>query len=104
MSKPVDACKTPSELADKISLHLTMDEGSPGFLLNQADLQLCVTALRALAPQDNEELALIALNALKRRYPNDLIFANAGFAIGVCRCIVEAVYCRSAAHDQGASK
>lgn len=33
---------------------------------------------------------LLGLNALMVRYPNDIAFANAGFTIGVVRCVVEA--------------
>lgn len=38
--------KTAEELARKIELHLKLDEGSPGFLLNRADFERVVVALR----------------------------------------------------------
>jgi hypothetical protein len=38
--------------------------------------------------RDREKLVVAGLNALQARYPNDLIFANAGFAIGVVRTII----------------
>lgn len=40
---------------------------------------------------DREKLYTKGLNALRAKYPRDMVFANAGFAIGVVHCIVDAV-------------
>ena len=39
-----------------------------------------------------ESMVLDGLNALRAKYPNDLIFSNSGFAIGVVRCVIDAVF------------
>lgn len=86
--KPVDAATSDEELARKIEVHLALDDGSPGFLLNQADFKRILVALRR---NDREKMALAGLNSLKRRYPQDLAFANAGFTLGVVRAVVDGI-------------
>lgn len=41
--------------------------------------------------RDREKLVIAGFNALKARYPNDLLFANTGFALGVVRTIIGGV-------------
>jgi hypothetical protein len=85
--KPVDPAESDEELARKIETHLALDEGSPGFLLNHADFQRIVRALRP----DRERMVLAGLNGVKVRYAQDLAFANAGFTLGVVRAIVNGI-------------
>ena len=41
--------------------------------------------------RDREKLVIAGLNALKACYPNDLLFANTGFALNVVRAIIGGV-------------
>ena len=83
--RPVEPSASNEELSRKIETHLRLDEGSPGFLLNRADFERIVCALRP----DREAMALAGLNELKRRYPQDLAFANSGFTLGVVRAVLD---------------
>jgi len=52
--------------------------------LTAAECDLIVAALNP----DRQKCNIAGLNALRAKYPNDLIFANAGFAVGVVDCVV----------------
>lgn len=62
---------------------------------NLFDFTQATTMVRYMADglvsADRQKCEKAGLNALSAKYPNDLIFSNAGFAIGVVNCVVDAV-------------